>query len=588
MSADIYFQYFQKAFPAFARLPKDRLFAFLVLCSGLLASLFISIATPVPVVQAISFVLLAFWSLLLGGFWRGLSLYTTCHFASFLAAGQLFLIAWYSGGVYASCLMWFSVLIVANYFIVGRLAAFIWLLIDVGVHYIQAYAFDWWGVGPVLGLDSQNALASLIDYSFSFIIIIAILLFYHSQYEQAVNDLEKTQGELKNTEQELSQTLQMRESFIGSVSHELRTPMNAIMGFNSLLLSMVRDKPRALMVLDHTRQSADHLLTVINDVLDYTQFKSGQLRARIEPADLYQTIGSAFGLFMPRVENSICYSCDLPPNMPAWAETDSHRLTQVLVNLLGNAIKFTAAGDVQLTVSALPNDWFEFRVSDTGIGIAEEEQQRLFSSFSQANPSIQARFGGSGLGLMISQRLVHLLGGKLEFKSELGRGSEFWFSLHLPAVEPPSASDINVPFTPLAGYSNLHFLIVDDHAVNRLVLRQILLNQWPDADIVEGEDGFAALRLIEKNTFDLVFLDMVMPNLDGIQTAQRLSLTDLASKPPLIGLTANVNPQDLEAFYKAGLSGLLLKPFNREQLTALIFQLLSSQTSKHQKTGLVV
>ena len=436
----------------------------------------------------------------------------------------------------------------------------------------------------MLGLDSQNTLASLIDYSFSFVIIIAILLFYHSQYEQAVVDLENTQAELKNTEQELSQTLQMRESFIGSVSHELRTPMNAIMGFNSLLLSMVRDKPQAMMVLDHTRQSADHLLTVINDVLDYTQFKSGQLRARMAPADLYQTIGSAFGLFMPRVENSICYSCDLPPNLPAWAETDSHRLTQVLVNLLGNAIKFTAEGDVLLTVSALPDDWFEFRVSDTGIGIAEEEQQRLFSSFSQANPSIQARFGGSGLGLMISQRLVHLLGGELKFKSELGRGSEFWFSLHLPAVEAPPAPDVTLPLIPLAGFSKLRFLIVDDHAVNRLVLRQILLSQWPDADIVECEDGFAALRLIEEHSFDLVFLDMVMPNLDGIQTAQRLSLSELPSKPPLIGLTANVNPQDLEAFYKAGLSGLLLKPFNREQLTTLIFQLLSSQASNARNT----
>jgi signal transduction histidine kinase len=247
------------------------------LCSGLLASLFISIATPVSAVQTLSFVLLAFWLLLSWLFWRGLTLPFTCQAASFLGAVQLFVIAWFSGGVYASCLMWFSVLIVANYFIVGRMAAFFWLLIDVGVHYIQAYAFDWWGFGPVLGLGSQNALASLIDYSFSFIIIIAILLFYHSQYDQAVNDLEKKQGDLKNTEQELSQTLQMRESFIGSVSHELRTPMNAIMGFNSLLLSMVRDKPRALMVLDHTRQSADHLLTVINDVLDYTQFKSGQL-----------------------------------------------------------------------------------------------------------------------------------------------------------------------------------------------------------------------------------------------------------------------------------------------------------------------
>ena len=580
MITDIYFQHLQKAFPAFTRLPKDRLFAFFILCSGLLASLFISIATPVSAVQILSFVLLAFWLLLSWLFWRGLTLPFTCQAASFLGAVQLFVIAWFSGGVYASCLMWFSVLIVANYFIVGRKASFFWLLIDVGVHYIQAYAFDWWGFGPVLGLGSQNALASLIDYSFSFIIIIAILLFYHSQYEQAVNDLEKTQGNLKNTEQELSQTLQMRESFIGSVSHELRTPMNAIMGFNSLLLSMVRDKPRALMVLDHTRQSADHLLTVINDVLDYTQFKSGQLRARLAPADLYQTIGSAFGLFMPRVENSVCYSCDLPPKLPAWVETDSHRLTQVLVNLLGNAIKFTASGDVQLTVSALPDNLFEFRVTDSGIGIAEEEQQRLFSSFSQANPSIQARFGGSGLGLMISQRLVHLLGGELGFKSELGRGSEFWFTLHLPAVDPPSAPDVAVPSTQLEGFSNLRFLIVDDHAVNRLVLRQILLNQWPDAVVMEGGDGFAALSYLKEHVFDLVFLDMVMPGLGGIETAQRLSHPDFTSTPPLIGLTANVNPQDLDAFFKAGLSGLLLKPFNREQLMALIHQLLSSSVGR--------
>jgi signal transduction histidine kinase/CheY-like chemotaxis protein len=580
MSSDIYFRYLQNAFPAFARLPKDRLFAFLILCSGLLASLFISIATPVSAVQTLSFVLLAFWLLLSWLFWRGLTLPFTCQAASFLGAVQLFVIAWFSGGVYASCLMWFSVLIVANYFIVGRMAAFFWLLIDVGVHYIQAYAFDWWGFGPVLGLGSQNALASLIDYSFSFIIIIAFLLFYHSQYDQAVNDLEKKQGDLKNTEQELSQTLQMRESFIGSVSHELRTPMNAIMGFNSLLLSMVRDKPRAVMVLDHTRQSADHLLTVINDVLDYTQFKSGQLRARLAPADLYQTIGSAFGLFMPRVENSVCYSCDLPPNLPAWVETDSHRLTQVLVNLLGNAIKFTSSGDVLLNVSSLPDNWFEFRVIDTGIGIADEEQQRLFNSFTQANPSIQARFGGSGLGLMISQRLVHLLGGELGFKSELGRGSEFWFSLHLPAVEAPPAPDVTLPLTPLAGFSNLRFLIVDDHAVNRLVLRQILLNQWPDAFVMEGADGFAALRYLKEHVFDLVFLDMVMPGLGGIETAQRLSQPDLISTPPLIGLTANVNPHDLEAFYKAGLSGLLLKPFNREQLMTLIHQLLSSPVSR--------
>ena len=580
MSTDFYFQQLRQVFPALAHLPRDRVFGLLVLCSGLVASLFISLATPVSTVRTISFILFFFWLLLLWFFWRGLTLSMTCQSASALAALQLFVIAWFSGGVYASCLMWFAVLIVANYFIVGRMAAFFWLIIDVLVHCVLAYALDWWGWGPVVGLDHQNSLASLIDYSFSFTIIIAILLFYHSQYEHAVNDLERTQHELKNTEKELSQTIQIRESFIGSVSHALRTPMNAIMGFNSLLLSMVRDKPRALMVLDHTRQSADHLLTVINDVLDYTQFKSGELRARIEPADLYQTIGSAFGLFMPRVESSVCYSCDLPPSLPSWVETDSHRLTQVLVNLLGNAIKFTSEGDVKLTVSALPHDWYEFRVTDTGIGIAQDEQQRLFSSFSQANPSIQARFGGSGLGLMISQRLVHLLGGNLDFKSELGKGSEFWFTLRLPAVEPPTPTSPADPDAFLAGLSEPRFLIVDDHAVNRLVLRQVLLNQWPDAVVCEGEDGFAALRYLQEQDFDLVFLDMVMPGLGGIETAQRLAHPDFKSKPPLIGLTANVNPQDLDAFYKAGLSGLLLKPFNRDQLIALIHQFLSSPVNR--------
>jgi signal transduction histidine kinase/CheY-like chemotaxis protein len=579
MSADIYFQYFKRAFPAFALLPKERLFAVLVLCSGFIASLFISLATPFPAVRVFSLVLFSFWLLLLWFFWRGLSLSLACQLASALGAVQLFVIAWFSGGVYASCLVWFAVLIVANYFIVGRVAAFFWFLIDILCHCVQAYAFDWWGWGPVLGLDNQNALASLIDYSFSFAIIIAILVFYHSQYEHAVNDLERTQQDLRNTEKELTQTLQIRESFIGSVSHELRTPMNAIMGFNSLLLSMVRDKPRALMVLDHTRQSADHLLTVINDILDYTQFKSGQLRARIEPADLYQTIGSAFGLFMPRIESSVCYSCDLPPNLPTWVETDSHRLTQVLVNLLGNAIKFTSEGDVKLTVTCLPNDWVEFKVSDTGIGIAEDEQTRLFSSFTQANPSIQARFGGSGLGLMISQRLVHLLGGDLGFKSELGKGSEFWFKLRLPAVDPPTPPSPVEPDVLSQGFSKLRFLIVDDHAVNRLVLRQILLNQWPDAVVEEAGDGFAALSYLKEHAFDLVFLDMVMPGLGGIETAERLADPDFRTKPPLIGLTANVNPHDLDAFYKAGLSGLLLKPFNREQLIALINQLLSNRIS---------
>ena len=555
-------------------------YVYFMLCMATVSDFIAATTSPIQAVQMATAVFCFLWFCLLLFNLQALRVTTSLQIGSLIACLEETVVCFYSGGVYASAMSWFALIVIANYFIAGRRAGFFWLIIVVLMHVLQLYLHDFFDSGVPLGVQNDQALSSFLDYSFMAIALILVLLFFHRVHRTAVLDLRARQLELEATQSELEYTLLMREHFIASVSHELRTPMNAILGFNNLLLSMVRDKPQALMVLDHTRQSADHLLTVINDVLDYTQFKSGQLRARMAPADMYQTIGSAFGLFMPRVENSVCYSCDLAPNLPAWAETDSHRLTQVLVNLLGNAIKFTAAGDVQLTVSALPDDWFEFRVSDTGIGIAEEEQQRLFSTFSQANPSIQARFGGSGLGLMISQRLVHLLGGELGFKSESGRGSEFWFTLHLPAVEPPSVSDVTVALTPLAGFSNLRFLIVDDHAVNRLVLRQILLSQWPEADIVEGEDGFAALRLIETRSFDLVFLDMVMPNLDGIQTAQRLADSDFPFKPPLIGLTANVNPQDLDAFYKAGLSGLLLKPFNRDQLTTLIHQLLSSQASK--------
>ncbi len=577
MNAEAYFFHLKRAFPAFALLPKERLFALLVLCSGFIASLFISVATPIPAVRIFSLVLFAFWLLLLWFFWRGLSLSLACQFASSLGGVQLFVIAWFSGGVYASCLVWFSVLIVANYFIVGRRAAFFWLLIDALIHCVQAYAVDWWGWGPVLGLDQQNALASLIDYSFSFAIIIAILLFYHSQYELAVSDLERTQQDLKNTEKELSQTLQIRESFIGSVSHELRTPMNAIMGFNSLLLSMVRDKPRALMVLDHTRQSADHLLTVINDVLDYTQFKSGELRAQIEATDLHQTIRSAFALLEPRVEGSVRYRCEIAANTPLWVNTDKHRLTQILVNLLGNAIKFTTEGEIVLAVQGLEDDWVEFKVVDSGIGIAQEDQDNLFLRFSQANPSIKTRFGGTGLGLTISQRLVRLLGGQMGFSSKLDQGSSFWFKLKLaPVSEPIAALAQDLAAASIPTSSVLRFLIVDDHAVNRLVLRQVLLNQWPQAQIAEGADGHAALSLLGEHHFDLVFLDMVMPGLDGIETAKRFALMDVSNRPPLIGLTANVNPQDLDAFHQAGLSGLLLKPFDRAQLLQLIHNLLST------------
>jgi CheY-like chemotaxis protein len=252
---------------------------------------------------------------------------------------------------------------------------------------------------------------------------------------------------------------------------------------------------------------------------------------------------------------------------------------QVLVNLLGNAIKFTHQGGVTLRVSAVDGG-VEFAIQDTGIGIASDQQQRIFERFSQADASIQGRYGGSGLGLTISQRLVQMLGGRMGLESHEGAGSRFWFWLPLQGEQAPA------PVMPQPGLAQplteraLSVLVVDDHPVNRLLVRQLLQQHWPKANIHEACNGREALECLVRQGFDLVLMDMVMPEMDGIEatTAMRASADARMRQTPVLGLTANVNAQDLARFKQAGLNGLLLKPFDVAQLlTEATHQVLMAQ-----------
>jgi CheY-like chemotaxis protein len=365
---------------------------------------------------------------------------------------------------------------------------------------------------------------------------------------------------------------QMREHFIALVSHELRTPMNAILGFNALLLARLGDKPEARKVLNHTRQSADHLMTVINDILDYSQLQAGQLVIQSETFELRKTIENAFDLFLPRVKSmDLAYRMEIDEDLPQWVHTDRHRLMQVLVNLLGNALKFTHQGRVVLRVQ-WQNPGVLFSVEDTGIGIPQDRQAQIFSRFSQAHEDIQSLYGGNGLGLAISRTLVHLLGGDIDFESEHGQGSRFWFHLPLAASAAPSVQE-HASNQPLHTRSvPWRFLIVDDHPVNRLLARQVLKNAWPDSVIEEAGDGQQALDVLQTRAFDLVLMDMVMPVMDGIEATQwiRQQLPMPAQNVVILGLTANVNPVDLEAFKSKGLNDVMLKPFVPEHMCAKV------------------
>ena len=507
--------------------------------------------------------------LILGLLWlmhRGVALNTVLGLMCFLSVAYLFNAARVSGGVFSLRLVWLMLVPVMAYYVMGPAHGLLWLLVSWLTTLTLAW-MTWSGTGielPVSG-DQQDfyAFASI---AINCLTLMVVPLVYDRQHRRNLAESQTRQNELEQTRLDLEHTQALREHFIAAVSHELRTPMNAILGFNSLLMSRTSDKPRAQQLLEHTRQSADHLMTVINDVLDYSQFLSGRLNAQQEVFNLHATIGHAFDLFAPKVQSmSIAYQLEVAPGVPTWVSGDRHRLMQILVNLLGNALKFTAKGHVRLHVVVHP-EGLMFAVHDTGIGIASEDQTNLFGRFAQASQDIQRQYGGNGLGLAISHGLVQLLGGHMGFESELGRGSRFWFTLPLRASSAPehiSSSD-----KPLVQADKAwRFLVVDDHRLNRLLVTQVLKNAWHQCTVVEAGDGLQALQALQTQDFDLVFMDLVMPELNGADATHALrAMPAPRGNTAVVGLTADVSPVDLANFRAAGINALLLKPFDPQQL----------------------
>ena len=507
--------------------------------------------------------------LILGLLWlmhRGVALNTVLGVMCFLSVAYLFNAARVSGGVFSLRLVWLMLIPVMAYYVMGPAHGLLWLLVSWLTTLTLAW-MTWSGTGielPVSG-DQQDfyAFASI---AINCLTLMVVPLVYDRQHRRNLAESQARQNELEQTRLDLEHTQALREHFIAAVSHELRTPMNAILGFNSLLMSRTSDKPRAQQLLEHTRQSADHLMTVINDVLDYSQFLSGRLNAQQEVFNLHATIGHAFDLFAPKVQSmSIAYQLEVAPGVPTWVSGDRHRLMQVLVNLLGNALKFTGQGHVRLHVVVHP-DGLMFAVHDTGIGIASEDQTNLFGRFAQASQDIQRQYGGNGLGLAISHGLVQLLGGHMGFESELGRGSRFWFTLPLRASKAPA--HISSSDKPLVQADKAwRFLVVDDHRLNRLLVTQVLKNAWHQCTVVEAGDGLQALQALQSQDFDLVFMDLVMPALNGADATQALrAMPTPRGNTPVMGLTADVSPVDLANFRAAGINALLLKPFDPQQL----------------------
>ena len=488
--------------------------------------------------------------------------------------------AYFDQGIFSPRINWLYLIPILMIHIDGRKAGLFWAGVVMAVFSLMAWLNHGQALPHWLPMTRGHDVYAFLVYAVTATSLIVITLTYQRFNAKAIQALRLSNQELESRRQDLQKILDIRDRFISSVSHELRTPMNAIMGFNDLLCENQAGNAKAMEVLALTQQSGEHLMTVINDVLDYSQFQSGKLAVNPESFELRKTIDNATGLFAHRLSSmKLDFSHHVDPALPTWIWADRHRLMQILVNLLGNAIKFTPHGHVRLSVKA-HGSLVLFEVEDTGIGIAPEKLQHVFDRFSQATAQTQNLYGGNGLGLTISKRLVELMGGTIGVRSSLGQGSCFWFQLPLQAGQAPLQAQSADPMQVNLRQTPWRFLVVDDVQINRMLLRQMLLLECPQAHITEAIHGVEALQAMQQGPFDLVFMDMLMPEMDGIEACQRIR-SDLpvpACQTPVLGLTANVNTNDKERFLSAGANGFLLKPFARKDLMQVTQGLLVGGT----------
>ena len=506
----------------------------------------------------------------------GVSAKLLLSFVCVYAAIHITLASWFSQGILSPRINWLYLIPILMIYMVSRRAGWIWTGIVIALQLVMS-ALTYLDVLPNnTPLNKTHEVYAFFVYFVTASSLISLTLIYQGFSNKAIAEIKVRNDELEVKRQELQAISDIRDQFIASVSHELRTPMNAIMGFNDLLQSSQAANSKAMEVLQLTQQSGEHLLTVINDVLDYSQFQSGKLGIHPEPFELRKTVAHAMDLFDNRIKSMrLVFQSQIDEGLPAWVLADRHRLMQVLVNLLGNAIKFTQQGHVMLRVKQSDQS-LVFKVEDTGIGISEDQQAKVFERFSQATVQTQAVYGGNGLGLAISKRLVELMGGEIGVKSQLGHGSVFWFTVPLVPAQAKVPEHVQHPRFANQQQHAWRFLIVDDVAMNRLLLRQILKLEYPKSLITEAEDGLAALQAINDEGFDLVFMDMVMPQMDGIEASKsiRSTVDHQGQRLPILGLSANVNSSDRERFIDAGADDFLLKPYDRQTLVEVTERLL--------------
>jgi len=399
-----------------------------------------------------------------------------------------------------------------------------------------------------------------------------------------INERKKNEEALRKAKEKAEKAAKAKEEFLAHMSHEIRTPLNAIVGLSHLLLHQ-SPKQEQLDNLNTLKIASENLRHIINDILDLSKIQAGKVVVYNEEVELRLLVEGICKVHdVVASEKGVHLDITINEKVPHFIFTDYLKLSQVLNNLISNAIKFTPRGKVELGISVQRKKddkvWLYFEISDTGIGIAEDKMKDIFEVFSQADSSTVRQFGGTGLGLSLCKQYLQLMGSNIKVESEIGKGSRFYFTLpgQIASGKKQAKKEVLNQAAKEIDFNTFRLLMVEDADVNRMVIRQFLENWWP-LECVEASNGEEAIELAKKQKFDLILMDIRMPVMDGYEAAHQIRQLESHKETPIIALTADVSQKVKDEASKGLFSNIIVKPIDPDVLQTQLLATISDKVS---------